>query len=287
MKQEIWTIQKVLNWTIGYFQEKAVPEPRLSAELLLTHVLKCKRVDLYLQFERILSPEELGDYRKAIKRRAAGEPVQYITGEQEFMGLNFRVRKGCLIPRQDTELLVERALNIIRKNPENIHAVLDVGIGSGNISLSVAHYAPQVQVTGIDISEEALAIAEENREQLQITNAEFLLADGLTWQPGRKFDLLLSNPPYISREDYQTLHMQVREFEPSRALLAGEEGLDFYRQFVPHSKSLLKKGAYILLEVGYNQSRTVMQLLQDHGFSGILAHKDYNNIERLIEAKNE
>ncbi len=280
---DIWTVQKVLTWTTEHFTRHQVPEPRLSAELLLAHILHLRRIDLYLQFERILTPEELSRYKQVILRRVRMEPVQYITGEQEFMGLTFRVTPAVLIPRPETELLVEQVLREFPEKNESI-PVLDVGTGSGAIALSLAHFRPRWQILAIDSSAAALEVAQTNARQLQLSNVRFLHADALqfTVPPEKRFSLIVSNPPYVSRQDFQKLHPQVREYEPREALLAGEEGMDFYRQFLPRLPELLTPGGRIYLEMGYDQKEKLVKLLNQLNFPKVQFTRDYRNIDRIV-----
>ncbi len=280
---EIWTVQKVLTWTNDYFTRHKVPEPRLSAELLLAHILGVKRIDLYLQFERILSREELARYREAIRRRVRMEPVQYIIGEQEFMGLSFRVTPAVLIPRPETEQLVEQVLADFPDETSQLR-VLDVGTGSGAIAISLARFRPRWQVLGIDVSTEALNIARENARRLNVPNVQFQEADATDFSvpSTERFQVIVANPPYVSQQDYQALHPQVREYEPPRALLAGEDGLDFYRQFLPRCPHLLETKGRIYLEIGYDQSSAVRKLLNQFNFPKVDIFRDYQNIERIV-----
>ncbi len=286
--QKIWTIKEVLDWTVDFFKRKAIPEPRLSAELLLSHILNCKRLDLYIQFERILTGNELEQYRFFVQRRGKGEPVQYITGEQEFMGLPFRVNPGVLIPRRETELLVETTLDVIKTMTLPI-SVLDVGTGSGAIALSLAYLAPDCQVDGIDISPAALETAKENAKLLNISNATFRLQDATVPENAdrEKYDLVVSNPPYVGTSQKELLDRQVSDFEPETALYAGEDGMDFYRKFIPQIPLLLKDGGTLLMEIGFHQKDQIFRLLETYNFVNIDFIKDYQNIDRIVKAKYE
>ena len=287
--QEIWTIQKVLNWTLPYFEKHQVPESRLSAELLLSHVLKCKRLDLYLQFDRILTGPELKEYRSFIERRIIHEPVAYILGEKEFMGLNFKLTPDVLIPRPETEILVETALAEIKGREAKSIEVLDVGTGSGAIAISVGHYCRECRVTALDISPAAIEVARQNGEHLGVDNIKFLVMDALDLQVknDEKYDYLLVNPPYIAERDRKELHPQISNYEPGIALFSGENGLLFYSGFIPKIPSIIKKGGWIFMEIGYDQKEKINILLKESNFSGIEFIPDYQKIERIAKARYE
>ncbi len=282
-----WTIKKVLEWTIDYFNRHDVPEYRLSAEILLAHVLRLKRIDLYLQFERILTPEELAKYREFIQRRIKFEPIEYITGEQEFMGLKFKITPDVLIPRTETELLVENVLDNLQQHPKQSRKILDIGTGSGVIAISIAHFCEYCHVTGIDLSEKVIGIARENAQLNEVENISFLVQDALNINSDfiQQYDMILMNPPYVSEQDYINLHSQVRDYEPRSALFAGEEGLDFYRHFIPTVKTRLKDQATIFMEIGYNQKEEIEKLLSHQNFKSIEFFQDYSKIDRIVKAQ--
>lgn len=283
---EIWTIKKVLNWTLEYFQKHQVPEARLSAELLLAKVLNLKRLDLYLQFDRILTSGELKEYRQYIQRRICHEPVQYITGEQEFMGLKFNVTSDVLIPRPETELLVEQAIDETKLFPDKTFKVLDVGTGSGAIGISVAHFCSNTTVTAVDISREALEIARKNAHQNKVNNITFVYKDifQMDRQLAERFDVILANPPYVSVSEKHALHDQVSKYEPPQALYAGKDGMDFINRFIPLCPDILSRNGILILEFGYNQKEETLILLQKNKFQKIEFIEDYNDIPRIVKA---
>jgi release factor glutamine methyltransferase len=285
--QDIWTIQKILSWTQEYFNKHRVPESRLSAELLLAHLLKIKRLDLYLQFERILTPDELNQYRGYIQRRVKFEPVQYITGQQDFMGLSFKVTSDTLIPRPETELLVENTLKDLEKLTIDEPRVLDVGTGCGAIAISIAYFCKSCHVTALDFSEKALQVARENAEKMDLQNINFIHGDGNLLHPNEneRYHLVVSNPPYISEKDYQVLHPQVKDYEPREALLAGPEGTEFYEQFIATLHHILHSKGLVLLEVGYDQLKKVKEIFKKQGFTNFQSISDYQNIPRIIRVK--
>lgn len=284
---DIWTIKSVLSWTLDYFQNNNIPEARLSAEILLAKILNMKRLDLYLQFDRILTPKELNQYRTLIKRRAHNEPVQYILGEHEFMGLNFKVTPDVLIPRQETEILVEEVRKEIERYKTDNIQILDIGTGSGVIAISLAHFYPNCHVTAIDISGKALEIAEKNSTNVGISNIKFIQQDARKFcsKSSEKYHIIVSNPPYIPEKDIEGLHSQVKNFEPLPALLAGKDGLSFISQLVPIVTQLLVMNGFLFMEIGIRQSERVKKLFEKHEFKNIEIIKDYQKIDRIIKAQ--
>ena len=281
---EVWTVKKILDWTSGYFSESKIPEPRLSAELLLAHVLECTRISLYVQFERILTSKERDRFREFVKRRVVNEPVQYILGETEFMGYPFQVDPGVLIPRPDSEHLVDRVLEYCGQHQSSQYRILDLGTGSGCLAVSLAKKLPAAEIVAIDNQEDALSVAEKNAVLNEVT-VHFLKQDICNISPTNEqpFDIIISNPPYIRQEEWEMLHPQVRDFEPRAALIAEEDGLFFYREIVRQTPGLLTNNGRVFLEVGYDQSAIVQKLWREIGFD-THAHRDYQQIERVIEA---
>jgi len=279
---DIWTVQKVLNWTVEYFTSKNIPEPRLGAELLLAHVLACKRIELYLQFERILTQGELTDYRSFIQRRVKREPVQYILSETEFMGLSFKVSPAVLIPRPDTELLVDCAIEYLRENNFQQPHIMDIGTGSGCIAISLAKLFPDSTVWAVEKSSAALELAKENAQSnevdIQFVENDFFESDS---KLDTKFNIVVTNPPYIPDTDWEDLQPEVLQFEPAVALRGGTDGLDFYRRSIPLIGNMLDEDGAVFFETGYNQAREVAGMLADAGFTTTI-RKDYQQIERVV-----
>ena len=274
---EIWTTLKVLTWTVGYLAEKGVENARREAEWLLCEATGLDRMGLYLNFDKPLQDDELSAYRSMVARRGKREPLQHILGNQEFDGREFVVTKDVLIPRYDTETLLEEA---VRQAPQ-ARTVLDIGTGSGCIAISLAHRLPQAQITAVDLSPDALAIAQLNAER---NNApvEFLL--GSFFQPvsERRFELIVSNPPYINRADLDILQPEVRDFEPRLALDGGVDGLDAYRALSTEAPRHLEPGGWLLMEVGVGQDKDVARLLADAGFGAIVTVPDSAGIMRVV-----
>lgn len=284
-----WTVLSLIEWSQLYLQERGFDEARLHAELLLAHVLGWLRLDLYLQFDRPLTPAELAAYRALFKRRLTHEPLQYILGETAFMGLTMVVERGVLIPRPETELLVELALQIINKKEGGGAQVLDIGTGSGNIAVALGHHAPGAQIFGIDVSPEAIAVAARNVERHKLSNVSVQVLDILSGLfAGRDLDLIVSNPPYISREQFATLEPEVRDFEPRGALTDDGDGMTFYRRLAPITLELLRPGGEVLFEIGFGQDTDVARLLAGCGYSAVGVTKDYAGIPRVVHGvKNQ
>lgn len=289
MNDRIWTIGRILKWTEGYFADKGLESPRLDAEVLLSHVLKKQRIYLYVHFDEPLQPEELAAYREMVKKRVMHVPVAYILGEREFMGLTFKVTPDTLIPRPDTEILVQATIDRLKAMPASDDTALhiaDIGTGTGAICLSVLHYLPQATAETVDISPAARAVAEENAEQLGLADRiTFHTGDLLVPLAGRTFAAILSNPPYIPEADIGTLAPEVCTKEPHTALSGGADGLDFYRRLAAEAPQMLAPNGFLAFEVGIHQARDVAALVKANPLIGkteILP--DYAGIDRVVVA---
>lgn len=276
-----WTVLRILEWTAGYFQEKGIDSPRLDAELLLADQLGVSRVGLYLEFDRPLNGEELSAYRRRVERRASREPVQYILGETEFWSLTLSVSPQVLIPRADTEVLVEEALHRLSDAPR----VLDVGTGSGAIAIAIATERPAAEVEAIDLSEGALEVAGRNVTRYGLENRVHLRREDLRAISGGRYNLVISNPPYIPRNDLAALMPEVRDFEPSNALDGGGDGLDCYKALAGQAHRLLCEGGWMLVEVGIDQARSVRALFTAAGLEEAFVREDYAGIPRVVGAR--
>ncbi|ACD94753.1 peptide chain release factor N(5)-glutamine methyltransferase [Trichlorobacter lovleyi] len=277
IESEIWTTLKVLTWTTGYLTEKGVENARREAEWLLCEATGLDRMGLYLNFDKPLQDDELAAYRSMVARRGKREPLQHILGSQEFDGLEFIVTRDVLIPRFDTETLLEEA---VRQAP-TARTVLDIGTGSGCIAISLFHRLPQAAITAVDLSPDALSIARRNAERNN-AQIEFLL--GSFFQPvsERRFDLIVSNPPYITSADLADLQPEVRDFEPRLALDGGTDGLDAYRVLAAEAPRYLEPNGWLLLEIGAGQDKDVATLLADAGFDAIVSVPDNAGIIRVV-----
>ena len=275
---DTWTLLKLLRWTTEFFAGKAIDNPRLDAELLLAHVLKLDRVGLYLNFERPLIAAELDVIRPLVKRRGQREPLQYLLGSTEFWLLEFEVTPAVLIPRSDTEILVEEALS----HAESAGQLLDVGTGSGAIAISLASELLDWQVTALDISAEALQVAQRNAQKHNVAERlQFLHAD-LAELPQQQYDLIVSNPPYIAQAEWDSLMPEVRCFEPQTALLAEKDGLDCYQKLAAQAPTRLSPGGWLLVEIGYQQAAAVQQLFAAVGLQEIFVRDDYAGQPRVV-----
>jgi release factor glutamine methyltransferase len=253
---------------------------RRDAETLLLHLLGRNRAWLLAHLEEELPEDEAARFAQLIARRAFGEPIQYITGEQEFFGLPFRVTPDVLIPRPETEHLVERVVELAPLFLKS--RIVDVGTGSGAIAVALAHELPQVHITALDISSAALGLAAENAERNGVAGRiDFKLSDLFAGIPGERFEMIVSNPPYVPAVDRDSLSVEVREHEPALALFAGEDGLDVYRRLIPAAFAALENGGFLLLEIGHGQSQAVGALLADAGFEQIEFVPDLQGIPRV------
>lgn len=279
---EIWTIGAILKWTGQYFGEKGVDTPRLDAEVLLSHILGKDRLYLYTHFDQPLTPDELTMYRNYVKKRVMRQPVAYIIGLKEFMGLAFKVNESVLIPRPDTETLVEDAAQRLRGVDKPV--VADLGTGSGAIIISVLHMLGSAEGFAVDISPQALYIAKENAIHNGVAD-RLTLKEGDLYSPlqGLQFDAILSNPPYIPAADISGLAPEVRQ-EPRLALDGGGDGLSFYRRIMAEGPSFLKPGGFIAVEVGAGQAPAVAELARQNGLTQTKIIKDLAGIERVVIA---
>ena len=266
-------------WGCDCLEEAGIPEAELDARLLLEHVCGTDRNTLYAHPDLEVTDEQQERYSELIGKRSARVPLQYLTGTQEFMGLSFTVGEDVLIPRQDTETLVEEALIEV----EDGDKVLDLCTGSGCVLLSIMCYKNEIEGVGTDLSDQALAIAEQNAKNLE-KKAFFLESDLFGQLPEMRFDVIVSNPPYIPSDVIETLQPEVKDHEPVMALDGGEDGLAFYRRIASDAPRYLKKGGKILLEIGYDQGKAVSGILKDAGFSGVTVKKDLAGNDRVVVA---
>ena len=260
-------------------KEAEIGEAQLDARLLLEEVCGTDHNTLLCHGDREVSEAEEEQYRKALEQRAVHVPLQHLLGYQDFMGLRFQVNEHVLIPRQDTEILVEEAMRYLHDGMR----ILDLCTGSGCILLSLLHYSNDCEGTGVDISKEALQVAALNAELLGI-KADFLKSDLYEKVTG-KFDLLVSNPPYIERKVIPTLMEEVREYDPYIALDGGEDGLDFYRRIIGGAQDYLKRGGQILMEIGSGQAQAVSELLREAGFKEIDVCRDFAGLDRVVSGR--
>jgi release factor glutamine methyltransferase len=284
MAKERWTVQRIIRWTAEYFQTKGLDNPRLEAEVLLAHLLGIDRMGLYLNYDRPLKEEERQVYREMIQRRMAGEPPAYIVGSKEFWSLCFAVNPDCLIPRPETEHLVEEAVRI-GKGLKPPLRVLEIGHGCGAIAIALAKELDCAEIVATDISAGACSLAQENAEAHGVMGrVRFVLGD--LFPVGEKsFGLICSNPPYIPTAEVLQLAPEIRDYEPLTALDGGEDGLSFFRRIALGAPAFLVAGGWLLLEMGQGQAAQVAAILQEQGFAQIELIPDYAGVKRVIRAQ--
>lgn len=276
---ENWTVLRILQWTAGYFQTKGIDTGRRDAEILLADLLNLDRVGLYLDFDRPLSNDEQAAFRDRVARRARREPVQYILGATEFWSLPLRVTPDVLIPRADTEILVEEAL---KKWPRS-GLILDIGTGSGAIAIALARELPEARIEAIDLSPAALAVAKDNALRNGVAESITFRHADLYALEGGPYALIVANPPYIPEAEIDGLMPEVRDFEPRLALQGGGvDGLDAYRGLTMGAGRLLQSGGWLLVEVGVGQAEPVRQLFAEAGLNELSIRNDYAGIPRVV-----
>jgi len=277
------TVLEVLQSTTGYFKKRKIDSPRLNAEHLLAHMLGCRRIELYLEFDRALEEEEIANLRELVRRRGQGEPLQHLLGTVEFCGQTFLCDKRALVPRPETEELVEL---LIADRGWRIadSRVVDVGTGSGVIALSLAKKFPDAQILGVDVSEDALMLARENAVRLNLTDrVQFLRSDLLEGVDGT-FDLIVANLPYIAAQDRHAPSREVLH-DPAVALFGGAHGDDLVRDLIKQAPSRLRPGGVLALEIGIGQSELLLSTLAEKNYRDICSRNDYSGGIRFIFAR--
>ncbi len=282
-------IKQAVDSAYQRFLENDVPSPRLNAELLMMFVLGRDRAHLYAHPERELTADEQSRYEEVVAERARGCPTQYITGHQEFWGLDLLVSPAVLIPRPETEHVVETVLELVqesyRNSPRKLK-MLDVGTGSGCIVLALASELPQIEAHACDISEEALEMARINSIRLGMGGRVlFRKSDLLAVYAGEKFDFVVSNPPYVGEFEADKVQRQVREFEPRMAVFSGQEGMDIYRRLIPQAYEALQPGGWLVAEIGFSTEAKVKELLPD--WAEVRVTADLQGIPRVVAARKK
>ena len=278
--EQAWTVGKLLEWTTQWFDEKEVEGGRLAAELLLAHAMGCQKIELYTQFDSQPAEEQRTRFRELVAQAGEHTPIAYLLGYREFFSLDFEVTPAVLIPRPETEAIVQRMIELCRESPDRLWHILDVGTGSGCIAIAIARYAPNAHLVASDISSEALEVAARNAEKHDVADrVKRVEADGVALPaeviPEGGFDAIVSNPPYISEEHWPTLPPNVREHEPEIALLAGNDGLDMYRHLAAEVPQVLKKQGRLLVEIGFDQHEAVKKVFASTGeWTYIATHRD-------------
>jgi len=275
------TVLEVLQATTAYFKKHSVENPRLNAEHLLAHVLGRKRIELYLEFERVLTEPELAPLRDLVKHRGEGEPLQHLLGTVEFCGLTFLCDKRAMVPRPETEELVE----LIESRIENRKSrIVDVGTGSGVIALSLAIKFPEAEILGVDISDDALTLAQENAARLNLADRIRFLRSNLLENVDGTFDLVVANLPYISTQDRHTLSREVLH-DPALALFASARGDELVRELIAQAPSQLRPGGMLALEIGIGQSEALLSALAEKNYRDISFKNDYSGVKRFLFAR--
>lgn len=288
--KKVWTILEMLQWGTSYLAEKGFDESRLTIELLLSHSLRLQRIQLYTNFEKPLTHAELTSFKILLQRRLQHEPLQYIMGTTEFMGREFLVDKRVLIPRPETEVLAELTVRYAKENfPSLSSKILDIGTGSGCLAVTCAAMIENAVVTAFDVSKDAIDVARSNAQRNGVGDKiAFSVRDVFTTVaadfPG-KFHLVISNPPYVSKSEFDGLQPEIRKFEPSSATTDGNDGLSFYRCIAGIAHSLLESNGAVIVEHAYNQASAVQEIFRDVGWNSLESVRDYSGIPRCIVAK--
>ncbi|HBO42495.1 MAG TPA: peptide chain release factor N(5)-glutamine methyltransferase [Planctomycetaceae bacterium] len=287
---ETWTVGRLLSWTNDYFAKRGADSPRLDAEILLAEALGCRRIDLYARFDDVPDDTRRARFREMVCRRAEHAPVAYLVGHREFYSLSFRVTPDVLIPRPETELLVVAALDRLkaRGNGEEPASVCDVGTGSGAIAVTLAKHLPSARLTAVDLSAAALAVARENARSHGVADRiEFVESDLFAaLPPEARFDLIVSNPPYVSESEWADLSPEVRDHEPRIALVAGPRGTEIIERLLAEAAARLKPGGYLIVEISPMIHEAVCSLVESSGtFASPETIKDLARLPRIVCAR--
>ena len=289
-----YTISSLVHWAKNLLQEHNIDSPSLDAEVILSHLLDYKRIDLYIHPDKPVEDTVVMHYKEAIRKRSQRVPLQYITNHAEFMSLDFYVDERVLIPRPETELLVEAVIKRAQiLTHENEIVIVDIGVGSGNIAITLAMKIDNARIFAIDLSPDALAVAKINAQRHAVfSKITFLCGDIFRPLEGygieSKVNFIVSNPPYVSSAEFDSLQEEVRNFEPYGALISGQDGLQMFRRIITHANTWLKPGGYVIFEIGEKQARKVARLFEDRGcFKKADFLKDYRHIHRIVIAQME
>lgn len=285
-EQGPWTVARLLGWTREFLTQHGVASPRLCSEILLADAMNCERLHLFTQYERIPEAPILDRFRAAVREAAEGRPIAYITGTKEFFSLTLQVTPAVLIPRPETEILVERTISLIRHENAG-QRILDLCTGSGCVAIALAKHLPEAQISASDLSESALAIACENAAAHDVdTRIEFVFGDLCApWRDRPPFDIIVCNPPYVATTQRDTLAPSVRDYEPAEALFADEDGLSIIRRLLADAPALLKPGGHLLFEIAYDQSQAVADLATDSVWQAYQTYRDAGDHERVVHVR--
>jgi release factor glutamine methyltransferase len=278
MTGTIWTTINLIKWGEDYFVSKGISNAKLEVEWFLCHILDCQRIDLYVQFEQPLMKNELNQFKELITRRFLGEPFQHILGKADFCGRDFKVNKHVLIPRPETEIIIE-----LLKKRNKIESILEIGTGSGCISTTILLENLATFIIATDISKKALRIAKENSKKFKIQNIDFKIHDFLQTDIHSTFDVVVSNPPYIGSDEMNNLQKEVQDYDPKIALTDNNDGLSFYRRFAETGASLLNENGFMLLEFGgAHQVEAITTIFESHEFN-VQFYNDLQGDPRIVE----
>ncbi|MEZ4742425.1 MAG: peptide chain release factor N(5)-glutamine methyltransferase [Bdellovibrionota bacterium] len=284
-----WTIQKIITWSTDFLKKSEVgSSARLDVELLLCEVLKLSRIELYTNYDRPLTESERAQFKELLKRRRNFEPIAYILGHKQFYKHTFKINEHALIPRSDTEILLEEAVSFLRDRNHESAKILDLGTGCGCIALSLAQEFSSAQVLAVDISPDAIKLSKENSDILRVNNVSFECSDiriHTFWESDHRFDLIVSNPPYICPTEKDGLPAGVLQYEPHLALFAEDEGTHFYKLMAKHAKKLLAPKGKLIVEVGYLQSQEVAKIFEVNDWTKVSFRSDYAGHVRVVSAQ--
>jgi len=284
VRDKIWSVIEIINWGDNYFKRKGFEKPRYEIEWLLQDLLGLKKLDLYLQFDKKIPTSKIKKLKSWIQRRINREPLQYITNKSEFYGREFFVNQKVLIPRPETELLIEIALDTL-KDKEGLY-IIDVGSGCGCIGITLGAELVNSMILSLDISKDALSIAKQNAEFYKLDNIQFLELDFLKSEINQEADLIISNPPYISKKDFKNLMIDVKDYEPKVSLTDFDDGLVFYKRFAEILPKILKKNGLAIIELSNgNHPDIVLELFTKCGYKNIQTRNDLNGDKRAIILK--
>lgn len=282
-----WTVARLLAWTKDFFTQRGIESPRLCAEILLADAMGCPRLDLYTRHDAVPSDEVLGKFRGNVREAGGGKPIAYLIGYREFFSLRFIVTPDVLIPRPETEVLVERVVSLLKPLDRADLSLLDVGTGSGCIAITIAKSLSGLRICASDVSEAALAVARQNAERIGVADRiEFRAGDLLApWADRAPFDVIVSNPPYVATGDANELAANVRDFEPHLALFAGDDGLAIVRRLATDALAAVRPDGHFFVEVAYNQARAACDLLAAAGWTDAVTYRDDLRHERVVHAR--
>jgi release factor glutamine methyltransferase len=282
----VWSTARLLAWTRDFFERRDVEQPRLCAEILLAHALGCERIELYTRHDAVPAAPQRDAFRALVRQAADGAPIAYLTGTKDFFSLTFEVTPAVLVPRPETEILVERVIHLARQPGAEARRVLDVGAGSGCIIVSLAKHLPEAEAFASDISPPALGIARRNAARHGVAERiDFRIGDLLAPWAGFEFDVIVSNPPYVALRDANATPRAVRDFEPHVALFGGDDGLVFQRRLADEALASLRAGGHLFTEVAFDQADAVRGLFERAGWKDIVTYRDGLRHERVVHAR--